>query len=205
MNIPLDNAPTATEQFTYYLTHGLLKKMEALLDENGEFEIQDNKQQSKKVAKKPFVKWIKSRWKECGWSTVPEPEMNLYIDTCSDCNKGCKVHLFEYGHFPYAPDKSGGTRPLRGMLIKESNGKIVCITGCSQFEETTNPMQFEILQMRVDEIMQEQKCNYMTAFITAHVEMYGKHTIDIDSDFIMFCKTIDEKIRNEQQKTTTLS
>lgn len=199
-NMLFDNYNPAGEKFILYLSRGILKGAEDLLDDNGEFEIQDEKNQNLKVKKKQFMDWLKSKWADSGWAEVEEPRMDVDSDICSGCNKGCKVYLLLDGTFPYQPEKSGGERVLRGMLINEHKGKVNSIATCSQFENRENPFQYQVLQGRVDEIMQETKCNYMTAYITARVEMYGKHTIDIDSDFIILSNAIDKQIQDKKLK-----
>lgn len=191
-----DDYPPADEKFILYLSRGILKSAEDLLDDNGEFEIQDEKNQTLKVKKKEFMDWWKNKWADSGWAAVEEPRMDVDSDTCSGCNKGCKVYLLMDGTFPYQPEKSGGERILRGILVKEHEGKITSIATCSQFENRENPFQYQVLQSRVNDIMADEKCNYMTAYIKARFEMYGKHTIEIDSDFLMLCDAIDEKIKN---------
>lgn len=188
--------PTIEEQFINHLSHGNFTEVEAMLDDNGKFEIQDEQLESVNVNKKPFLEWWQVKWNERGWADVPEPEMEIDVDTCADCDKGCKVFFLDYGNFPYEAGKSGGDYVLHALLLKELNGRITSVKACSKFENKHNPMRVEILQSRVNDIMAEEKCNYMTAYITARVEMFGKHSIEIDSDFLMLCDAIDRKIKN---------
>lgn len=192
-----DNAPTLEQQFVKLLSNGKFNEAEAMLADDGEFEIQDEQLESCNVGKQPFLDWWKEKWTLRGWAYVEEPEMEIEVDTCADCAKGCKVYLLDYGHFPYDAGKSGGDHVLHALLLKERNGKITTLKACSKFENTVNPMRVEILQSRVTDIMADEKCNYLTAYVKARVEMFGKHKLEIDSDFLMLCDAIDRKAKDE--------
>jgi hypothetical protein len=108
------------------------------------------------------------------------------------------VYLLEYGNFPYERNRETGQRLLRGLMLKEQGDKITSILGCSMFEHLGNPFGYEVVQNRVSELMQEAHYNYLTAFIIANFEIYGKHTITIDYDFLMLCNSIDNEMENEK-------
>ena len=72
-----NNSPLPQEQFINHLSHGNFTKAEAMLDDSGKFEIQDEELQSVSVSKNAFLDWWQKKWDESGWVIFLNLKWNL--------------------------------------------------------------------------------------------------------------------------------
>ena len=108
-----------------------------LLDDQGVFEIQDNKQELIEVSKEEFLIWYQNKLQEV---TIVEH----HYDQCIGCSFGKQVVLFNNGAFPRI-QKDTSDRSKTGFIIDSEDGKIIKIAFCFAFHKTDNKYIFECI------------------------------------------------------------
>lgn len=108
----------------------------SLLDEEGEFEIQDVKNETVEANKSVFLKWYKTKLEA---TNITE----IVYDQCMFCQIGNSVVIFNNGEFPRLI-KDSSERVKTGIMIDAKNGKITTLKFCFSFIKTENKYKFEI-------------------------------------------------------------
>jgi hypothetical protein len=111
--------------------------IEKLLDEQGVFEIQDNKQELIEVSKEEFLIWYENKLQDV---TISEH----HYDQCIGCSFGQQVVLFNDGAFPRI-QKDTSDRSKTGFMIDSKDEKIIKIAFCFVFLKTENKYIFECI------------------------------------------------------------
>ena len=131
--------PVSTYEPLYDFVLALVRKdstmLESLLHDQGKFEMQDAKLNTRKVKKKKFIQWIEEQW-------VFEKIKHIDYDQCLYCHLGHQVVLLNKGQFP-RKIKDSSERSKTGLRVSSENGKIKEIQFCYVFLKTENKYQFE--------------------------------------------------------------
>ena len=77
-----------------------ISKVEVLLSEKGEYNIQDDKDEIVVSDKAHFIDWLISRIDEFSYVNDDSTQLNYKIDQCLHCKIGNPVIIFENGRFP---------------------------------------------------------------------------------------------------------
>ena len=105
-------------------------KMEELLDETGEYQIQINPMEDEDVDKWKFLQWFTKKLTET-------MIFNIEFDSCLYCSMGSTTLLINDGQFP-RKRASLVHRKMTGLMCKTRNGKIVEIVFCNSFLKNDN-------------------------------------------------------------------
>jgi hypothetical protein len=105
-------------------------KMEELLDETGEYQIQINPMEDEDVDKWKFLQWFTKKLTET-------MIFNIEFDSCLYCNIGSATLLINDGQFP-RKRASLVHRKMTGLMCNTRNGKIVEIVFCNSFLKNDN-------------------------------------------------------------------
>lgn len=147
---PTPQKPASTYEPMYDFVLALVRKdktlLASLLDDQGKFEIQDARLNTRKVKKKRFMQWIEDQW-------VFEKIKHIDYDQCLHCHLGNKVVLLNKGQFP-RKIKDASERSKTGLMVASENGKIKQIKFCFVFLKTENKYEFEC---RIERKMQNCK------------------------------------------------
>jgi hypothetical protein len=106
-----------------------------LLDDSGEFEIQDDTLETYDVSKSEFLVWYASKLNQTAITSIS-------FDQCLHCQIGASVVLFNDGSFPRRL-KDSSERVKAGFKVDSSEGKIVNLKFCFVFLETENKYKFQ--------------------------------------------------------------
>lgn len=121
--------------FTEHLISGDLKSLQAMLSENGIYDIQTPRLNTLQVNKKRFTSWIKKRLKN-------QSNLTATYDQCTFCSLGSLVILINKGCFP-CQIKDSSQRSKTGLMIEVTDGLISRIKFCYVFLKTENNYVFE--------------------------------------------------------------
>ncbi|MDC0339014.1 hypothetical protein OAN33_05710 [Flavobacteriales bacterium] len=105
-------------------------KMEELLDETGEYQIQINPMEDEDVDKWKFLQWFTKKLTE----TII---FNIEFDSCLYCNIGSATLLINDGQFPKKRETMYD-RKMTGLMCNTKNDKIVEIVFCNSFLKNDN-------------------------------------------------------------------
>ena len=105
-------------------------KMEELLDETGEYQIQINPMEDEDVDKWKFLQWFTKKLTET-------MIFNIEFDSCLYCSMGSTTLLINDGQFP-RKRASLVHRKMTGLMCKTRNGKIFEIVFCNSFLKNDN-------------------------------------------------------------------
>ena len=121
------------------------KLLANLLDEAGEFNIQDEKLETIDVNKAQFLQWIISKRKEVN-------KLDFYFDQYLHCSIGNPVVMFNDGNFPREIYTSG-EKNKTGLMLNVKGEKIDIVKFCYTLLNTENKYQFEINAGIIDEYL----------------------------------------------------
>ncbi len=107
-----------------------------LLDDAGEFNIQDDNQQTIDVNNEQFLQWIITKRKEVD-------KLDFYFDQCLYCSIGNPVVMFNDGNFPREIYTSA-EKSKTGLMLNVKSDKIDVVRFCHTLLNTENKYQFEI-------------------------------------------------------------
>lgn len=110
-------------------------KIEELLHDKGEFEIQTSRNNTIEVDKIRFLKWYKTKLKKTEITEV-------IFDQCMHCHIGSTVVIFNDGQFPRTL-KDSSERSKTGLMVKTEEGKISFLKFCFVFVKTENKYAYE--------------------------------------------------------------
>jgi hypothetical protein len=112
-----------------------IKLVESLLHDNGEFQVQDIKNEIIDANKNEFIKWYKTKLDNT-------PITDIVYDQCLHCQIGNSVVIFNNGKFPRTI-KDSSERSKTGLMIDTKEGKIITMKFCFVFLKTENKYEFE--------------------------------------------------------------
>lgn len=101
-----------------------------LLDDNGEFQMEDSKFKIVDGSKTEFLRWYNTKLEATKINQVTN-------DQCINCCFGKQVVLFNNGTFPRVPQEFTDTTKA-GLMIESNEGKITKIMVCYNFLKTEN-------------------------------------------------------------------
>ena len=119
-----------------------ISKVADLLKEDGEYSIQDEKEEIIFANKANFLKWLSCRFDEFLFLNEDRSQLNYDIDKCSYCRIGNPVLIFENGRFPVFSRKPW-EREKCGLMLEFRNNLVSDISFCWLFLTTENPYLFE--------------------------------------------------------------
>ncbi len=124
-----------------------IKSLENLLDQDGEFEIENEIDFSVRliVAKQIFLEWYETKLESTEITEIDH-------DQCIHCSIGNPVVLFNLGKFP-REEKDSSTRSKTGLMLNIKDTKITEIKFCFVFLKTENKCGFEVDGERIKALM----------------------------------------------------
>jgi hypothetical protein len=117
------------------------------LVENGEFSIQDEKEEIVLTNKVNFLNWLSGYFDEFLFVNEDRTKLIYIIDQCLHCRIGNPVIIFENGRFPVFT-RSLGDREKIGLMLEFKDNLISDISFCGLFVRTDNPFLFETICSR---------------------------------------------------------
>jgi hypothetical protein len=117
-------------------------KVSDLLSENGEYNIQDEKDEIVLTNKVNFINWLSDCIDEFLFVNEERNQLNYIIDQCLHCRIGNPVIIFENGRFPVFT-RDPCQRGKCGLMLEFDDNLISEITFCFLFLKTDNPFLFE--------------------------------------------------------------
>lgn len=123
-------------KFAKYIVDMDFAQLADLLDDNGEYNIQDNNLQTIDVNKDQFLAWITDKRKEVS-------ALGYYFDQCLYCKIGNPVVMFNNGDFPREILDSS-EQSKTGLMLNVRDNKINVVRFCYTLLNTENKSQFEI-------------------------------------------------------------
>lgn len=132
-----------------------IKLIDSLLDEDGEFEIQDKKLETIAVKKGEFIKWFEEKLSQ---TSIKE----CVLDQCIGCSFGNHLLIFNHGKFPATP-KGQSERSKTALMITSKDGKINEISFCFAFLKTENKFVWEISCKIITDYMKNDRISYKQA------------------------------------------
>lgn len=140
---------TADSRIIEKFIHSVRKKnrelFESLLDDKGQFDLQDTSQETKAGGKDEFVDWF------FGLLELTEIS-SVNVDSCIFCSPGNTVVIFNEGKFP-RKIKGDSEKAKTGLMLEIRNGKIAHIQFCFSFLKTENKAVFEIKLQKVKQLL----------------------------------------------------
>ena len=118
------------KQFIAASKNADIKMLEELLDQKGNYEIEDDNLEIIEASKVEFLKWYHTKIK------VTEINDVIY-DQCIGCSFGENIVLFNQGTFPRMPQEFTD-KTKAGLMLDSDNGKIHKIQFCFSFLKTEN-------------------------------------------------------------------
>jgi hypothetical protein len=119
-----------------------IAKVADLLSENGDYCIQDEKDEIIKSNKDNFLKWLGDCIDEFLFVNEDRKQMNYIIDQCLHCRIGNPVIILENGRFPVFT-RDPWQREKCGLMLEFDDNLVSGITFCFVFLHTDNPYLFE--------------------------------------------------------------
>jgi len=119
-----------------------ITKVADLLSENGEYQIQNDKEERTETNKSDFLKWLGDCFDEFLFVNEDRTRLEYTIDQCLYCRIGNPVTIFENGRFPVF-SRDLGNREKCGLMLEFKDGLVSDISFCYLFMKTDNPYPFE--------------------------------------------------------------
>ena len=110
------------------------------MHDEGEFQIQDDENESIETNKIGFLNWYSKKLNDT-------PIVGVIYDQCLHCSIGNSVVIFNERKFPRVI-KDSSERSKTGLMIETKTGKIVALKFCFVFLETENKYVFECLSKK---------------------------------------------------------
>ena len=132
------------------------------MNENGSFEIQDDKLIDKDVSKTEFIEWLEKRLK-----TVEI--LDVYFDECTSCEIGKPVVIINGGYFPRFSTDDRSEYDKFGLVLIIEGDKIVKTQFCCMFSKTANCRRFAITLNKLS-ALEKSGMSYKEAY----TEVYGE-------------------------------
>lgn len=119
-----------------------ITKVADLLSENGEYQIQNEKEERIETNKPDFLKWLSDCIDEFLFVNEDRTRLEYTIDQCLYCRIGNPVIIFENGRFPVF-SRGLGDREKCGLMLEFKDNLVSDISFCYLFMKTDNPYLFE--------------------------------------------------------------
>jgi len=119
-----------------------ITKVGDLLKEDGEYSIQDEKDEIVPTNKANFIKWLSDCIDEFLFVNEDRTKLNYIIDQCLHCRIGNPVIIFENGRFPVFT-RDPWQREKCGLMLEFDHNLVSDISLCFLFLKTDNPFLFE--------------------------------------------------------------
>lgn len=119
-----------------------IAKINELLLDDGEYCIQDEKDETVLSNKTNFIKWLSSCFNEFLSAREDCTGLNYIFDRCSYCRIGSPVIIFEDGKFPVFT-RNSCEREKCGLMLEFDGNSISGISFCYLFLTTDNQFHFE--------------------------------------------------------------
>jgi hypothetical protein len=119
-----------------------ITKVAELLSEDGEFQIQDDKEERITANKSDFLKWLSDCIDEFQFVNEDRKRLEYTIDQYLYCRIGNPVIIFENGRFPVF-SRSLGDREKCGLMLEFKDNLVSDISFCYLFMKTDNLYLFE--------------------------------------------------------------
>jgi hypothetical protein len=131
-----------TNAFAEAITTFDKTKVADLLSENGEYQIQNEKEERIEANKPDFLKWLSDCIDEFLFVNGDRTRLEYSIDQCLYCRIGNPVILFENGRSPVF-SRGMGDREKFGLMLEFKDNLVSDISFCYLFMKTDNPYLFE--------------------------------------------------------------
>ena len=131
-----------TKQLADAIASFNITKVTELLSENGEYCIQDDKDEIIKGNKAEFINWLGNSMNEFVTANEDRTELNYTLDQCLHCKIGNPVIIFENGRFPVFT-REFYEREKCGLMLEFEDNLVSGITFCFVFLKTENPYLYE--------------------------------------------------------------
>lgn len=119
-----------------------IAKVADLLEENGEYSIQDEKDEIVPSNKTNFLIWLGGCFDEFLFVNEDRASLNYIIDKCLYCRIGNPVIIFENGRFPVF-SRDLWEKEKCGLMLEFKDNLISDISFCFMFVKSDNPYLFE--------------------------------------------------------------
>ena len=133
---------TITTELAEAISSFNIDKVADLLSENGEYGIQDEKDEIVPTNKANFIKWLSDCIDEFLFVNEDRTKLNYIIDQCLHCRIGNPVIIFENGRFPVFT-RDLAQREKCGLMLEFDNNLVSDISLCFLFVKTDNPYLYE--------------------------------------------------------------
>lgn len=132
------------EKFKDCLSRKNFIELEILLADHTNYDIQNNKKETKCVGKYEFIEWIKNQSSSINIESIE-------MDQCLFCKVGNPVLLFNDGTFPREL-KNHGEYAKTGLMLEFENNLISGITFCYTFLKNENKTMFQTNLDKIKEL-----------------------------------------------------
>jgi hypothetical protein len=119
-----------------------ITKVADFLKDDGEYYIQDEKNEIVLTNKVNFLNWLKDCLDEFLFVNEDRTKLNYYVDQCLYCRIGNPVIIFENGRFPVFT-RELWEKEKCGLMLEFRDNLISDISFCFMFAKTDNPYLFE--------------------------------------------------------------
>ena len=119
-----------------------LAEVSDLLSDNGEFAIQDDKDDIVLTNKINFLDWLRGCTNEFLIDNKRRHRLEYSIIQCLHCVTGNPIIIFDNGKFPVF-SKNKGQNEKSGLVIKLDDNKVTGIELCFLVMKTENPFIYE--------------------------------------------------------------
>ncbi len=127
-----------------------------ILDDKGEFEIQDEKLEIVSTDKAGFIQWITQKRNAVD-------KLEYTFDQCLHCSIGDPVVIFNNGEFPKAI-KSDSEFSKTGLMFHIKDQLINRVKFCYRFLHTENKPCYEIGAEMIQKYIDDHKCSFDVAY-----------------------------------------
>ena len=164
------------KQFIIASKNADIKKLEELLDQKGNYEIENDNLEIIEDSKVEFLKWYHTKIKATKINDV------IY-DQCIGCSFGKNIVLFNQGTFPRMPQEFTD-KTKAGLMLDSDKGKIHKIQFCFSFLKTENKA--------VCDCVGEEYVKYIKQGFSEEeaIEMYDANS---DSEYSYITKKIEDE------------
>jgi hypothetical protein len=119
-----------------------ITKVADLLKDDGEYSIQDEKNEIVPTNKGSFLNWLGSCLDEFSFVNEDITRLDYFIDQCLYCRIGNPVIIFENGRFPVFT-RELWEKEKCGLMLEFRDDLVSDISFCFMFANTDNPYLFE--------------------------------------------------------------
>jgi len=119
-----------------------IDKVADLLKEDGEYSIQDVKEETVFANKSDFLKWLMNSFNKFSFVDEERSQLKYDIDKCSYCRIGNPVLIFENGRFPIISRNPWESEKC-GLMLEFDGNLVSDISFCYIFLTTENPFNYE--------------------------------------------------------------